>query len=87
MMLSQNLMKNVSTIAMIEVIVPHDEPKYLIRCYRCRYILKFAESDTIYDNDDSDYHLKCPVCGFTNLLGSKNNWDVKTKRLKGEFNV
>lgn len=41
---------------MIEVIVRHayHEPKYLIRCYRCRYILKFAESDAIYDNDDRD---------------------------------
>ena len=84
---SQNLMKNMSAIVMIEVIVPHDELKYLIRCYRCRYILKFAESDTIYNNDDNDYHLKCPVCGSTNLLGHKNNWDVKTKRLKGELNV
>ena len=71
----------------IEVIVPHDEPKYLIRCYGCRYILKFAESDAIYDNDDRDYYLECPVCGSTNLLGPKNNWDVKTKRLKGELNV
>lgn len=69
----------------IEVIVPHDEPKYLIRCYRCRYILKFTESDAIYDNDDRDYYLECPVCGSTNLLGPKNNWDVKTKWLKGEL--
>ena len=38
----------------IEVIVRHayHEPKYLTRCYQCKSILRFMESDLI-DNDDT----------------------------------
>lgn len=74
----------------IEVIVrrEYNEPKYLTRCCRCGSVLKFVKSDAIYDNDDSycgDYYLECPVCGFTNVLGPKNNWNAATERLKGEL--
>ena len=70
----------------IEVIERYEyhEPEYLIRCHRCRSVLKFVESDAIYDNDDSycgDYYLECPVCGFTNALGPKNNWNAATEWL------
>ena len=71
--------KNVSAIAMIEVIERHEyhEPEYFIKCQRCQSILKFTESDAIYDNDGGyrdNYYLECPVCGFTNCLGLRNEW-------------
>ena len=79
MMLSQNLMKNVSAIAMIEVIERHEyhEPEYFMKCPCCKSILKFAESDAIYKDVgeyQGNYYLECPVCGFTNCLGLRNEW-------------
>lgn len=75
----------------IEVIVRHEyqEPKYLTRCCRCQSILRFKEIDTVFDcnNYPGDYYLPCPVCGFTNALGLKSDWVIKTERLKGELNV
>ena len=76
---SQNLMKNVSAIAMIKVIERHEyhEPEYFMKCRRCQSILKFAESDVIYNDDygyRGNYYLKCPVCGLTNCLGLINKW-------------
>lgn len=78
-MLSQNLMKNVSAIAMIEVIERHEyhEPEYVMKCRRCQSILKFAESNAIYKDDcgyRGNYYLECPVYGFTNCLGLRNEW-------------
>ena len=74
---SQNSTKNVSAIAMIEVIERHEyhEPEYFMKCRRCQSILKFTESDAIYDcGDRGNYYLECPVCGFTNCLGLRNEW-------------
>lgn len=68
----------------IEVIVRHayHEPKYLTRCYQCKSILRFTESDlTNY------YSLTCPVCGYINMRGTKSDWVVETEQLKGELNV
>lgn len=69
----------------IEVIVRHayHEPKYLTRCYQCKSILRFMESDL-----DAIYHsLTCPVCGYVNTPGLKIDWVAETERLKGELNV
>ena len=76
---SQNLMKNVSAIAMIKVIERHEyhESEYFMKCRRCQSILKFAESDAIYKDDcgyRGNYYLECPVCEFTNCLGLRNEW-------------
>ena len=78
---SQNSTKNAGAIAMIEVIERHEyhEPEYFMKCRRCQSILKFAESDAIYDDDGgcgyrASYYLECPVCGFTNCLGLRNEW-------------
>ena len=76
---SQNLMKNVSAIAMIKVIERHEyhEPEYFMKCRRCQSILKFTESNAIYDDGGGyrdNYYLECPVCGFTNCLGLRNEW-------------
>lgn len=78
-MLSQNLMKNVSAIAMIEVIEQHEyhEPEYFMKCRRCQSILKFTESDAIHEDGCGhlgNYYLECPVCGLTNYLGLRNKW-------------
>lgn len=75
---------------MIEVVVRHEyhEPEYLVECYQCKSILKFIESDTVFCGEGYypiGYYLDCPVCGFTNSLGSKRNWDAETERLKGEL--
>lgn len=69
----------VGVVAMIEVIERHEyhEPEYFVKCRRCQSILKFAESDAIYDDDDrycGSYYLECPVCGLTNCLGLRNEW-------------
>ena len=58
----------------IEVIVRHEynEPKYLTKCYKCKSILRFTESDLI-DNDDIYYSLTCPVCGYVNTSGLKSD--------------
>ena len=75
----------------IEVIVrrKYNEPKYLTRCCRCQSILRFKESDTTFDvhSYQGDYYLLCPVCGFTNSLGLKSDWEIETEQLKGELNV
>ncbi len=73
---------------MIEVIVRHayHEPKYLTRCYQCKSILRFMESDLI-DNDDIYYSLTCPVCGYVNAFDLKSDWVIETEQLKGELNV
>ena len=70
---SQNLMKNVSAIVMIEVIERREyhEPEYFIKCRRCQSILKFAESDAIYKDHSEyqgNYYLECPVCGLLIIL-------------------
>lgn len=73
----------------IEVIVRHayHEPKYLMRCYQCKSILRFMESD-LTNNDDIYYSLTCPVCGYNiNMPGLKIDWEAETERLKGELNV
>lgn len=70
----------------IEVVVRHEynEPKYLTRCYQCKSILRFMESD-LTNNDDIYYSLTCPVCGCINRSGTKSDWIFETKRLKGEL--
>lgn len=72
----------------IEVIVRHEynAPKYLTKCYKCKSILRFTESDII-DNDGIYYSLTCPVCGYVNTPGLKIDWIADTERLKGELNV
>lgn len=69
----------------IEVVVRHayHEPKYLTRCYQCKSILRFMESDL----DGIYYSLTCPVCGYINTPGLKSDWDAETEQLKGELNV
>ena len=71
----------------IEVIVRHEynEPKYLTKCYNCKSILRFTESDLI--DDEIYYSLICPVCGYINTPGLKIDWVAETERLKGELNV
>lgn len=70
----------------IEVIVRHEyhEPKYLTRCYQCKSILRFTESD-LTNNDDIYSSLTCPVCGYINTPGLKSDWVFETERLKGEL--
>ena len=66
----------------IEVVVRHEyhKPKYLMRCYNCKSILRFTESDlTNY------YSLTCPVCGYINMPGPKIDWVAETERLEGEL--
>ena len=66
----------------IEVIVRHayHEPKYLTRCYQCKSILRFMESDlTNY------YSLTCPVCGYIKTPGTKSDWVVETEQLEEEL--
>ena len=66
----------------IEVVVRYEyhEPKYLTRCYQCKSILRFTESDlTNY------YSLTCPVCGYVNTPGLKSDWIFETKRLEREL--
>ena len=72
----------------IEVIVRHayHEPKYLTRCYQCKSILRFMESD-LTNNDDIYYSLTYPICGCINRPGTKSDWIFETERLKGELNV
>lgn len=72
----------------IEVVVRHayHKPKYLTRCYHCKSILRFTESDLI-DDDDIYYSLTCPVCGYIKIPGTKIDWVAETERLKGELNV
>lgn len=71
----------------IEVVVRHayHEPKYLTKCYKCKSILRFTESDLI--DDEIYYSLICPVCGYINTPGLKIDWVAETERLKGELNV
>lgn len=70
----------------IEVIVrnAYHKPKYLTRCYQCKSILRFTESDLI-DDDDIYYSLTCPVCGYVNTPGLKSDWIFETKRLEREL--
>lgn len=70
----------------IEVIVRHEyhEPKYLTRCYQCKSILRFMESD-LTNNDDIYSSLTCPVCGYVNTPGLKIDWEAETEQLKGEL--
>lgn len=71
----------------IEVIMRHayHEPKYLTRCYQCKSILRFMESD-LTNNDDIYYSLTCPVCGYVNNMPRlKIDWEAETERLKGEL--
>lgn len=75
----------------IEVIVRHEynAPKYLTKCYKCKSILRFTESDII-DDENFGYSLTCPVCGYANTPntpGLKIDWEAETERLKGELNV
>ena len=66
----------------IEVIVRHEynEPKYLTRCYNCKSILRFTESDlTNY------YSLTCPVCGYINAFELKSDWVIETEQLEEEL--
>ena len=53
----------------IEVIVRHEyyEPKYLTRCYQCKSILRFMESD-LTNNDDIYY---VPVTKYINSKDEK----------------
>lgn len=73
---------------MIEVIERHEyhEPEYFVRCFRCQSILKFAESDTFYEDDGGgyrgSYYLECPVCSSTNSLGLKDAWCIETEKLR-----
>lgn len=71
---------------MIEVIVRHayHEPKYLTRCYQCKSILRFMESD-LTNNDDIYCSLTCPVCGYINTPGLKSDWIFETKQLEREL--
>ena len=75
----------------IEVIVRHayHEPKYLTRCYQCKSILRFTESDLIDDENfrycDPYYSLTCPVCGCINRPGTKSDWIFETKQLEEEL--
>lgn len=70
----------------IEVIVRHEynAPKYLTKCYKCKSILRFTESD-LTNNDDIYYSLTCPVCGYANTPGLKIDWEAETKRLEREL--
>ena len=70
----------------IEVVVRHEyhKPKYLMRCYNCKSILRFTESD-LTNNDDIDYSLTCPVCGYIKIPGTKSDWIFETKRLEKEL--
>lgn len=70
----------------IEVIVRHayHEPKYLTRCYQCKSILRFMESD-LTNNDDIYCSLTCPVCGYINTPGLKSDWIFETKQLEREL--
>lgn len=70
----------------IEVIVRHEyhKPKYLTKCYRCKSILRFMESD-LTNNDDIYSSLTCPVCGYVNTPGLKIDWETETEQLKGEL--
>lgn len=70
----------------IEVIVRHayHEPKYLTRCYQCKSILRFMESD-LTNNDDIYCSLTCPVCGCINTPGLKSDWILETKQLEREL--
>ena len=72
----------------IEVVVRHayHEPKYLTRCYQCKSILRFTESD-LTNNDDIYYSLRYPVCGYINAFDLKSDWVIETEQLKGELNV
>ena len=71
---------------MIEVIVRHayHEPKYLTRCYQCKSILRFMESD-LTNNDDIYCSFTCPVCGYINTPGLKSDWIFETKQLEREL--
>lgn len=75
----------------IEVIVRHEynEPKYLTKCYNCKSILRFTESDLIDDENfrycDPYYSLTCPVCGYINTPGTKSDWIFETKQLEEEL--
>lgn len=74
----------------IEVIERHEyyEPEYFVRCRRCKSILKFTESDAVYEDDDGyrgSYYLECPVCGLANYLGLKSDWYLETEKLKKEI--
>lgn len=73
----------------IEVIIrrEYQEPKYLTRCCRCLSVLRFLESDTVYNDEyrPPNYYLECSVCGFNNPLGLKSDWAIETERLKGEL--
>ena len=70
----------------IEVIVRHayHEPKYLTRCYQCKSILRFMESD-LTNNDNIYCSLTCPVCGYINTPGLKSDWIFETKQLEREL--
>lgn len=70
----------------IEVVVRHayHEPKYLMRCYQCKSILRFMESD-LTNNDDIYCSLTCPVCSYINTPGLKSDWIFETKRLEEEL--
>ena len=72
----------------IEVIVRHEynAPKYLTKCYKCKSILRFTESD-LTNNDDIYCSLTCPVCGYINTPGLKIDWVAETERLEEELNV
>lgn len=69
----------------IEVIVRHEynEPKYLTKCYKCKSILRFTESDLA--EDEIYYSLICPVCGYANTPGLKIDWEAETERLEEEL--
>ena len=75
----------------IEVVVRHEyhKPKYLMRCYNCKSILRFTESDLIDDENsrycDPYYSLTCPVCGCINRSGTKSDWIFETKQLEEEL--
>lgn len=70
----------------IEVIVRHEynAPKYLTKCYKCKSILRFMESD-LTNNDDIYCSLTCPVCGYINTPGLKIDWVAETERLEEEL--
>lgn len=69
----------------IEVIVRHEynEPKYLTKCYKCKSILRFTESDLA--EDEIYYSLTCPVCGYVNTPGLRTDWVAETERLEEEL--
>ena len=70
----------------IEVIVRHEynAPKYLTKCYKCKSILRFTESD-LTNNDDIYCSLTCPVCSYVNTPGLKSDWVAETERLEEEL--